>query len=208
MVLRHYDMDNSVSSAWADSDESSKSTFQEFSYTDTFRQLRTSGSASDYKELHFHLVGDAHVILRNIEMLRNGGGGNIIPGVTNHNNRVSSPSNSSSNGWLIQGTHWASFFSGNEMHLISDGHGDNKCNRAEIDATAMDSNTSYTVNFEARWVHGKPRLIMQTWDHSIGNAFLIPVPNNLGTPGIPNSRLIAAAAPEIASVLHLSLIHI
>ncbi len=202
MELRHYDMDNSVSSAWADSDESSKSTFQEFSYTDTFRQLRTSGSASDYKELHFHLVGDAHVILRNIEMLRNGGGGNIIPGVTNHNNRVSSPSNSSSNGWLIQGTHWASFFSGNEMHLISDGHGDNKCNRAEIDATAMDSNTSYTVNFEARWVHGKPRLIMQTWDHSIGNAFLIPVPNNLGTPGIPNSRLIAAAAPEIASVLH------
>ncbi|MFM1559913.1 MAG: lamin tail domain-containing protein [Roseibacillus sp.] len=202
LELRHPDMDNRMSSAWADSDENSKSTFQQFSYTDTYRQLQTGRWDTDYKELHFHLVGDAYLILRNIEMLHNGVGANIIPGVTNHNNKVSSPVNSSANGWLIQGTHWKSFISGGEMHLISDGHGDNKCNRAEIDATAMNNNNSYTVNFQARWIQGKPRLVMQTWDHSIGTTFLVPIPNNLGTPGAANTSLLAAAAPEIASVLH------
>jgi hypothetical protein len=202
MELRHPAMDNRVSSAWADSDESQKSSFQQFSHTDLYRQLRSNGGPTDYKELHFHLVGDSYLILRNIEMLHNGVGANIIPGVANHNNKLSAPLNTSANGWLIQGTHWRSFMSGGELNLISDGHGDNKCNRAEIDATAMNSNQSYTVNFEARWVQGKPRLIMQTWDHSIGNTFLMPIPNNLGTPGAVNSRALSAAPPEIASVLH------
>ncbi|MDG2122792.1 MAG: CotH kinase family protein, partial [Verrucomicrobiales bacterium] len=122
--------------------------------------------------------------------------------VTNHNNNSTNPVNSSANGWLIQGTHWQSYMDNGELNLISDGHGDNKCNRAEIDATGMTSGRSYTVSFDARWVYGKPRLIMQTWDHSIGESFLVPVPNNLGTPGTTNTAALPAAPPEIASVTH------
>ena len=74
------------------------------------------------------------------------------------------------------------------FHLIADGHGDNRPNRAEIDCTALVRSTTaapknYTISFEARWVSGANRLICQTWDHSIGRAFELPIPNNLGTPG-------------------------
>ena len=66
---------------------------------------------------------------------------------------------SSATGWLCQGTHWSSYVQAGQLHLISDGHGDNKCNRAEIDATGMVQNQSYTVNFEARWVAGDSGLV-------------------------------------------------
>ena len=197
LELIHPDMNNDIASAWRPSDESSKTEFQEFTYSDIFRQLRAEGRQSDYKELHFHLVGDAHVILKDITLQRNGSGANIL---TNVNRR--SPTGSSANGWLCQGTHYQSHFQGSEFHLISDGHGDNRANRAEIDATSLTRNISYTLKFKARWVSGKPRLIAQTWDHSIGSTFLLPIPDSLGTPGRPNSQSVELPAPSIASLQH------
>ena len=103
----------------------------------------------------------------------------------------------------MQGTHWASHIDGSGvMNLIADGHGDNRANRAEIDATALTQGQTYTLEFEARWIRGKSRLIAQTWDHSFGKPFLLPIPNNLGTPGSANSVAAAAPLPQVDSVLH------
>ncbi|MFT4549118.1 MAG: hypothetical protein ACI9MB_003089, partial [Verrucomicrobiales bacterium] len=197
MELRHPDMDNASPSAWRDSDESQKSAMQTFIFTGTYQQLRSRGSADDYKELHFHLVGDAYVVLENISLRENGAGSNLLQNVTQH-----ATNGSSASGWLCQGTHWASFVQGGKLHLISDGHGDNKANRAEIDCTGIQSGRNYELRFDARWISGRPRLIGQTWDHSVGKPFLIPIPNNLGTPGSANSRLEPAAPPAVSSVLH------
>ena len=192
-------LDNSRASAWRDSDESNKSTFQTFTTpVQIYRQLNSQGVVTDYKELHLHLVGDSHLELRNFAIKQDGTGANILTNTT-----VLSTNGSSASGWLCQGTHWASFVDeSGELNLISDGHGDNRANRAEIDATGLVQNLSYTVSFEARWVSGRPRLIVQTWDHTLGEAFLIPVPNNLGTPGAINSRHAAAPPAQIDSVLH------
>ncbi|MEM7386306.1 MAG: lamin tail domain-containing protein, partial [Verrucomicrobiota bacterium] len=197
LEMTHPDMDNDFPNAWGSSDESDKTTFQSYSLTGTFRQLRTEGSSSDYKELHFHLVGDAHVILRNIRLQRNGSGSNLL---TNGTRR--STNGSSSSGWLCQGTHHGSDFTGSEFHLRSTGHGDNRPNRVEIDVPGLTANNSYTLRFEARWVSGKPRLIAQTWDHSIGGTFLLPVAENPGTPGEENSVAVNRAAPQVASIEH------
>lgn len=192
-------LDNSRPSAWRDSDESSKSAFQTFTTPlQTYLQINSQGGVTDYKELHLHLIGDAHLELRNFAIKQNGTGANILTNTT-----VLSTNGSSASGWLCQGNHWASFVDGSgELNLIADGHGDNRANRAEIDATSLTQNLSYTVSFEARWVSGRPRLIVQTWDHTLGGAFLIPVPNNLGTAGTVNSRHAAAPPPQIDSVLH------
>ncbi|MGK0189428.1 MAG: hypothetical protein ACI9R3_005245 [Verrucomicrobiales bacterium] len=197
LELIHPDMDNDFSSAWRPSDESNKSTFQEFTVSGIYQQSRTEGGTSDYKELHLHLVGDAHVILKEITLQRNGSGSNILQNSTRR-----STNGSGSTGWLCQGTHYRSGFEGDEFHLISDGHGDNRANRAEIDATAMNRNSNYKLTFQARWVSGKPRLIAQTWDHSIGNALLLPIPRNLGTPGAANSQQEALPAPQVTSIRH------
>ncbi|YCM42314.1 lamin tail domain-containing protein [Verrucomicrobiaceae bacterium 227] len=197
MELRHPDMDNNVATAWADSDESEKSTMQTFTYTSEFERSTwlplTSG-----QELQVHLVGDAHVILENISVKRDNTGANLLK-----NPDVMSPNTASSSGWVTQGTHWASFMDAGKLNLIADGHGDNKANRGEVD---FDINPivgeSYTLSFDGRWVSGKSRLIVQTLDHGFGTSFLLPIPENLGTPGAPNSALLASAAPTVTGVIH------
>ncbi|MDB4383945.1 lamin tail domain-containing protein, partial [Akkermansiaceae bacterium] len=197
MELRHPDMDNNISTAWADSDESQKSTMQNFTYTGEFERSYwlplTSG-----QELHTHLVGDAHVILENISVTLNNSGSNLL-----RNSGVMSPTNSSAQGWVCQGTHWQSFMDGGKLNLISTGHGDNKGNRAEVDfATSPVAGQSYTLSFDARWVNGKSRIIFQTLDHGFGTTFLLPIPENLGTPGAANSALLNAPAPTVTGVIH------
>ena len=196
MELRHPDMDNNAPTAWADSDESQTSDFQSFTYTADFERVPWN-PLSGPQELHAHLVGDAHLIIKNVSLRRNNVGANLIS-----NPDVMSPDNLSSKGWVTQGTHWASFMDAGDLNLISDGHGDNKANRGEVDIGALIFGDSYTLSFDARWVSGKPRLIMQTLDHGFGTSFLIPVPENLGTPGAPNSALLSSAAPTVTGVTH------
>lgn len=197
MELKHPEMDNDSPSAWADSDESGKGEWKTFTHEETYQELRSRGSSSEYKEFHFHLVGDSYLVLRNIQLRENGTGGNLLQNVTQK-----SSNGYSNTGWLCTGNHWASFLQRGELHLICDGHGDNKANRAEIDCTGIQRNRNYEISFEARWVHGKPRLIAQTWDHTVGSTFEVPIPNNLGTPGAENSRLQSAPPPEVTKVLH------
>ncbi len=197
MELINPDMDNSRASAWRASDEGNKTAFQTFTVTGTYQQLNSLGGVTDYKELHMFLVGDAHCIIRNVTLRQNGTGANVI-----NNPLQFSTNGSSASGWLCQGTHWASYLDGSDLHLVSDGHGDNRPNRAEIDATGLVQGGNYTLQFEARWVSGKPRLIAQTWDHSLGGSFLLPVPNNLGTAGAANSAASATALAQADSVLH------
>jgi hypothetical protein len=198
LELVHPDMDNSRASAWRDSNESPKTSFQTYTITGTYQQLNSIGAVTDYKELHLSLVGDSHVVVRNVSLRANGSGANIIT-----NGTVQALDGSSASGWLMQGTHWASYVDGaGEIHLIADGHGDNRPNRAEIDATGLTQFVNYTLSFEARWISGKPRLIAQTWDHSIGRPVLLPVPNNLGSAGAANSQATASPLPQVDSVLH------
>ncbi|MED5586781.1 MAG: lamin tail domain-containing protein [Verrucomicrobiota bacterium] len=197
MELRHPQMNNDSPSAWADSDESQKAAIQTFTYTDDFERVRWNPLTGG-QELHMHLVGDAHLVIQDISLKLNNSGANLIKNPT-----LASPDNLSSKGWVCQGTHWASYMgNGGQLHLISDGHGDNKANRAEIDINNLSFDSNYTLTFKGRWVSGKSRLIVQTLDHGFGTSFYLPIPNNLGTPGKVNSRKLTAPAPTITGVVH------
>lgn len=197
MELRNPLMDNSLPSAWADSNESDRMPFEHYSYSDTYKQLYTMGAETDYKELHFYLVGDSHVVLKNIQMRLNSMGANLIS-----NGDKMSTDGRSANGWLAQGSHYATHFENGELHVIADGHGDNRPNRIEIDVTRMQVNQKYEVSFDARWVSGASRLIMETWDHSIGTSISLPVSPDLGTPGKRNSCDLPQPAPQVDGLLH------
>jgi len=199
LELIHPSMDNSRPSAWRGSDESESGAWQTFTITGTWSQLNTIGSASDHKELHLFLVGDSHIALRNMHLAASTTPGtNLLPG----DGATISTDGTGVAGWLCQGTHGASFADDGVLHLVSDGRGDNRPNRAEIDVLGLTAGRTYTLTFEARWISGKNRLIVQTWDHSFGAALLIPMPNALGTAGAANSRLAEAPLPQVDSVLH------
>ncbi len=190
-------MDNSLPSAWVGSDETNRTSLQHYSYSAPYQQLQTAGSETDYKELHLCLVGDSEVILTNIQLRQNGTGSNVIT-----NGSRMSTNGSSATGWLAQGTHYASYMDAGQLHLIADGHGDNRANRVEIDATGMQRGQTYEISFDARWVRGLSRLIAQTWDHSIATSLSLPVPSDLGTPGGQNSRFVAMPGPQLDSLMH------
>ena len=65
--------------------------------------------------------------------------------------------------------HLGNFMENGTLNLISDGHGDNKANRAEVDINNLKFDDNYTLSFDARWVWGKSRLIAQTLDHGFGS---------------------------------------
>ena len=192
LELIHPFADNDLPTSWHDSDESNKTEFQEFSFSGIYHSL--SVPRLD-KELWVHLVGDAHVILKDIELLRNGS--DILQ---NANRRTTNGRGET--GWLPQGTHHASYFENGNFHLISDGHGDNRANKAEIQVNALNKNDALTLKFKARWVKGKPRLVFKTFEDSFVSTFRLPISNNLGSPGKANGALVSSAPPAISSLSH------
>ena len=198
LELRNPDMDNSKPSAWADSDESNKSTFQTYTISDRYLQNNSRGSSSEYKELHVHAVGDAHIALRNMSLREDGVGSNFLPGA----GRTVVTNGNASSGWLCQGTHYRSYMSGNTFNVVSSGHGDVKANRCEIDVTSISDNDDLVWECEARWVYGKPTLIVNTWDRSFGDIIRLPIPRNLGTPGAENSRAESDPLPTLSGIIH------
>ena len=198
LELRHPEMDNSQASAWADSDESNKSSFQSYTLTEQFENITTRGRVTDYEELHLQAVGDAHLAFKNLSLTRNGRGSNILPGGGN----TVVTNGSGANGWLCQGTHHLSTSTNGEFHLISNGHGDVKANRCEIDVTQIQDNDTLTFSFDARWVSGKSTLVVETWDRSFGGIIHLPVPKNLGTPGVANSAAIPSPLPTVSGLVH------
>ena len=190
--------ENGLPSAWRDSNETTKSSFREYTATGQWRQLKTMGGAADYREFHMHLVGDSEIVLSEIEAVSSRSKKNVLT-----NAKKMSTNNRSANGWLAQGNHWATYMSGQKLHLISDGHGDNRPNRMEIDMSAdVRRNDDLTIKFKARWIRGNPRLITWTWDKSVAGSFLIEIPENLGTPGKRNSTFAANTPPQVDQLLH------
>jgi hypothetical protein len=201
LELIHPWADNSLGSAWRDSDESGKAGWKTCACTNTYLELLTMGRPSDYRELHLFLAGRGHVALRNIGLWKDGVN-------TLDNPARMSMDGSGTSGWLALGTHWASFVTNGELHLVAEGRGDNRPNHVEIDCLRLQRGGRYELRFEARWIAGSSRLIAQTWDHSFGGSFLIERPKQLGTPGAKNSVTgsqtldLAQAPPQVDGLRH------
>lgn len=196
LELSNPNADNSLGGAWRDSDESNKSTFQSFTINGGSFRDEIQGGQQD-REMRIWTTGDSHIVLKNLVLRPTAGGGNLFV-----NGGVTTLNNENVSGWQSRGTHADTFHDAEGIHLVSDGGGDNKVNHIEKDAAGMAINTQYTMTFEARWVYGSPRLIAQTWDLSWGGTVLVPIPNNLGTPGAVNSRFVADPPPQVTALSH------
>ena len=187
--------DNTLGGAWADSDESTKSSWQSFTIPGgIFRNVTYGGNDT---EIRLWLPGEGHLILRNLVLRPTAGSGNLFV-----NGAVTTLANDNISGWQSRGTHWGGYHDAEGVHLVADGSGDGKVNHMEKDAPGMTANLDYTMTFDARWVSGMPRLIAHSWDMSWGGTVLVPIPLNLGTPGTANSRLLANAPPQVTAGLH------
>ncbi len=201
LELAHPDLDNNRGSAWRDSDESEKGAMREYTISMPYNSQGVWHPSND-DELHFHLVGEGYLVLKDVHFGRetslfNPNGESVLENADQQS--VNSRSNT---GWVFQGTHAFGFYQDGEVHIKATGRGDNRANRVEIDTQNLGTSGTYELTFQGRWVYGKPRLIAQTSDHAWSHEFLLDVPTNLGTPGSANSMSMATAPPQIDGLRH------
>jgi regulation of enolase protein 1 (concanavalin A-like superfamily) len=191
--------DNRLAPNWADSDESAKSSWTNIEVTGVLDNgANYDSSGIGYAQLG--LLDEGECLVDNVEV--------------NYNsvNNVSNPTfESGTNGWVFQGCFSRSSLenegyggSGHSLHLRTTDSiwtGDNSCQVA-LNNTSLQAGQTATLRFKARWLHGWPEALLRLNGNWLEATGALPVPSNLGTPGMPNSRLVVKAGPAIYNVTH------
>ncbi|MBN1818252.1 MAG: lamin tail domain-containing protein, partial [Sedimentisphaerales bacterium] len=202
MELRDPDSDNNLPDAWADSDESAKSAWKQYSFTI---------NASDPQYTHdqitvfgMFLLNRGEALIDNVELIVNGtdrlSNGGFESGLT---------------GWRHLGNHVRSYVTADDyrygtqsLHLIATGHGDPGANRINQSITGVNAG-SVTFRFWAKWLRGSRYLLLRTSRERApvqpprpSYAFELDMPLNQGTPGMQNTAYTANRGPDVLHVRH------
>lgn len=202
LELRDPRSDNNKPDAWADSDESGKTEWAEYSFTIAANDTQYTHDRVNVFDMM--LLKHGEVLLDDIEC--------IIDGI----NRLSNGGfESGTSSWRTLGNHVQSFvttadsYSGSRaLHLIAAGHGDPGANRVNQSISGVNAGT-VTFRFRARWLRGSRYLLLRTTRERSpiqpprpAYAFELDVPFNMGTPGLRNTAYVANRPPDIMDVRH------
>src|SRR5262249_58840422 len=113
--------------------------------------------------------------------------------------------------WSLQGDHFRStlensgYASSHSLHIRCSDRmwtGVNSCQMA-LAANSLGSGQTATLRFKARWLHGWPEVLLRLNGNWLEATARMPLPANLGTPGMPNSRLVSTSVPALFHITHL-----
>jgi hypothetical protein len=183
---------------WTDSDETQKSVWTNIDATGVMDNGGNFSNAVLYAQIGLLDVGEC--LVDNIEM-----------DDTNGVNYVSNPDFESGLGnWSLQGCMTRSslensgYASSQSLHIRSSSKlwtGDNSCQVA-LNPNKLDAGQTATLRFKARWLRGWPEVLLRMNGNWLEATGPMPIPSNLGTPGLPNSTLVGNAGPAICEVSH------
>jgi hypothetical protein len=201
------DADNRLAANWADSDESAKAAWTTINVTDVMENGQAtvdenSSGLGVANRFELFLQGDGEAVVDNVEFLSNGGANLVANG-----DFVSGTAS-----WSLGGVLRTSFAEAGvgiggstALHLISTGRGDtgaNKIARALAATAVTGAPNTGTMRAQVRWLKGDPYVLLRMRGNWMEVSQRLNVPANLGTPGLPNSRLVANAGPAITEVTH------
>jgi len=182
---------------WADSDDTQKSVWTNIETTAVMDNGSNYSSSVAYAQIG--LLDSGECLVDNIE---------VDSGVTNYVSN--STFESGTNGWSFQGCmarsslESAGYLSNFSLHIRCSDRiwtGDNSCEVA-LNTNALKSGQTATLRFKARWLHGWPEPILRMNGNWLEATAQMPIPNNLGSPGMPNSKYVTNAGPAIYNVTH------
>ena len=183
---------------WADSDESQKSAWTNIQCTGTLDNGFNFDSSIDFAQIGILDTGECLV-------------DNVVVKDTNGVNYVSNSTfESGITGWTMLGDHIRSslentgYQSGHSLHLRASDHyfnGDDSC-EVSLNANSFTAGQTATMGFAARWIHGWPEVVLRMSGGWLEAAGSLPVPTNLGTPGMPNSQAVTNTGPALYNVTH------
>jgi CotH kinase protein/Lamin Tail Domain/Carbohydrate binding domain len=182
---------------WADSDETSKSVWTDIETTGVLDNGANYESGIQHAQIG--LLDEGECLVDNIEV------------DYNSVNYVSNGTfESGTNGWSFQGAMSRSslensgYNSSYSLHIRSSDKiwtGDNSCQVA-LNANSLAAGQTVTLRFKARWLHGWPEALLRLNGNWLEASGALPIPENLGSPGMPNSQYVTNAGPAIYNVTH------
>jgi hypothetical protein len=185
--------------SWADSDESTKASWEQVTLTDT---LRFGSQTPD--ALHVGMMGAGECLLDEVQVLGPGNASLLA------NGGFESVTGTAPTGWSFLGHHSASrlesvgaFAGVRALRVVAPGDLDagRNCIRAPL-AAGLNNDIAGTIRARVRWVAGWPELLIRTRGGGLELTARMTVPRNLGTPGRANSRRVTNAGPAIFAVTH------
>jgi hypothetical protein len=184
---------------WADSDETQKSAWTNIEATGVLDNGMNYGSSIGYAQIGLLDAGEC--LVDSVEARSGTGGANLV---------ANSDFESGLGNWSLQGCFIRSsqensgYSGGHSLHIRCSDRlwtGVNSC-QATLNANSLAAGQTATLRFKARWLRGWPEALLRlngNWLEATGS---LPVPANLGTPGLPNSRYVANSGPAVYEVVH------
>ncbi len=201
LELRDPRSNNNTPDAWAASDESGKTDWEQFSFTVySWDSQYTHDSITVFGLM---LLNRGDVLIDDLEL------------IIGSNRLVNAGFESGQTSWRTLGNHVQSFVTTEDsrsgsrcLHVVATGHGDPGANRVN---QSISSITASTVTFRgwARWLRGTKHMLLRTTRERApvqpprpSHSFELTMPMNLGTPGAQNSAYVVNRGPEISGVRH------
>jgi len=211
LELKNPDADNSVPESWADSDETARSEWKNYTITATARTpiysptITTSGTTA-FHELRLGLLEEGEVLVDDISVREI----TTAPSVELiQNGAFSAPLKPV---WRVLGNHGSSSViedAGNPvlqvratgpllyMHNLLE-----TTFKAENRVVPVVNGRDYTISFRAKWLRGCPWLHTEIYYNKVTKTFLLDQPATSGTPGARNSTYVANTGPTFTGTIH------
>ena len=200
LELRDPRADNSAGSAWAASDESSDTAWQNVSYTMVAGQ--TFGQTL-WNEFRLGLLDSGECLVDDVSVVRVSNSQQLIQG---------GDFETLSTKWRVLGNHGTSAIesepgapSNHVLRIRSSGAFSWNHNHIESSFTgntALIDGESYTVTFRARWLSGSNQLNTRAYYSRLARTTELTIATRIGTPGAANSRAIANLGPTLTGLVH------
>ncbi len=186
---------------WADSDETKKSTWSTVTVTGV---LDHGMGGYNPDRLHILLQGNAgELLVDDVE---------VVTGITDvmNNGGFETGAGQAATSWVFNGNHSLSGADSTGaatglrcLHVRGQGDGDPGINsiRAVL-KTGLNAGATATIRAKVRWLCGTREVLFKLRGGWLELAARIPIPSNLGTPGLVNSRAVANTGPAVYDVTH------
>jgi hypothetical protein len=190
--------DKRLASNWADSDETAKAPWTTIEATGVL-----DNGAGALSPMQLGLLDAGECLVDNVEVL--GTNGLQCAGNADFENGMTSLSFIGDHSRSSLDVNAGYPAGGTALHVRTGDSilfGPNAIQIALTNTSALIMNRPATLRFKARWLCGSPEPILRFWGDYLEATGRLPIPANLGTPGLPNSRASANTGPAIYEVAH------
>ena len=205
LELRDPSADNSLPGAWAASDELSRTSWQTYTYRGT-ASPSVVGNDNQWREFVFGMLEEGEILIDDLAVTEDPDGAAtpfLVDGTFESGNL---------NSWRALGTHqFADIIpdpdgGGNHvLHLRATGSTEHMHNHLETtlrNGERVVNGQEYEISFRARWLGGNHLLHTRLYFNRLAHTTRLERPEILGTPGAPNSTLVANTGPTSRSLSH------